>query len=472
MQEFLEGLRERLGPSGLLSDPEAMAPYLTDWRKMFSGSALAVLRPTSTEQVAAAVRLCAAHGVGIVPQGGNTGLAGGATPMGQTPQVVLSLNRMTAIGAPDPVGMVIEAQAGAILQNVKEAAAGCGRQLPISIAAEGSATIGGVIATNAGGVNVLRYGMTRDFVLGLEVVLADGRIMSGLKQLRKDNAGFDWKQLFIGSEGAFGIVTAAILRLTPQTRHRSVALLCLQDLAAALNLLSLFQDRLGEAITAFELIADDAMRLVEENCGLTAPVSGGAWYVLVEASSSLDGLVPAVEAALEVAFDKGLIVDGTLAASEHQAKALWALREHVTEAEARAGKSLKQDVSLPIGQLSAFLEDLSQSLREFAPSSRANIFGHLGDGNLHTNIILGDTPPALCDFITGMVHDRVVARGGSISAEHGLGQYRIPEWQRLTPGSEQDLGAALKGALDPKGLMNPGKGVVELLPQRTGKVMS
>ncbi|MCA3447747.1 MAG: FAD-binding oxidoreductase [Rhodobacter sp.] len=460
MQSFLDGLRRILGPAGLITDPADMAPYLTDWRRMFSGTALAVLRPANTDQVSEAIRLCAQDGVAIVPQGGNTGLAGGATPMGPAPQVVLSLSRMTAIGTPDPIGLVIEAQAGAILQRVKEVAADCGRQLPISLAAEGSATIGGIIATNAGGVNVLRYGMARDFVLGLEVVLPDGTVVNGLKPLRKDNAGFDWKHLFIGSEGAFGIVTAALLRLVPATRHRSVALLAVQDLQAAIRLLGLFQDRIGETLSAFELISADALRLVETQCGLVAPVTGGNWFLLVEAVSSLDGLSAGVEATLETAFSTGWVQDGTLAATEQQAQALWALREHVTEAEARCGKSLKHDVSLPVWGMGDFLDSIQEGLAGMAPAARMNVFGHLGDGNLHVNVILGDTPAACATDITRLVHDQIATAGGSISAEHGLGQYRLEEWRRLTPEAVLDLCIGIKRAMDPKALMNPGKAIL------------
>ncbi len=459
MDPFLDGLSQHLGPAGLVTDPADMAPYLVDWRKAFSGTARAVLRPGTTDQVSAAVRLCERHGVGIVPQGGNTGLAGGATPAGPGPQVVLSLARMAAIGKPDPIGMMVEVQAGCILQTVKEAVAEVGRQLPISLAAEGSAMIGGVISTNAGGVNVLRYGMARDFVLGLEVVLADGTVVNGLKPLRKDNAGLDWKHLFIGSEGAFGIVTSAVLRLAPSSRSRQVALLCVKDLEAAISLLGLFQDRMGETLSAFELISADAMRLVENQCGLAMPVSGGAWFLLVEASSSLDGLAAAMETALEAAFNSGLVSDGTLAASEQQARSLWALREHLTEAEARAGKSLKHDVSLPLRRMEAFLERIGARLDEMAPAARLNTFGHLGDGNLHMNVILGDTPAELASKISAMVHDLIVEAGGSISAEHGLGQYRLEEWQRLTPKAERDLAIGIKKAIDPNGLMNPGKAI-------------
>ncbi len=459
MPGLMSGLRERLGPAGLVTDPAEMAPHLVDWRGMFRGTALAVLRPSSTEELAAAVRLCAAEGVAIVPQGGNTGLAGGATPLGAAPQVVVSLARMTAIGPPDPIGMVIEAQAGCILHNVKQAAEAAGRLLPISLAAEGSATIGGIVATNAGGVNVLRYGMARDFVLGLEVVLPDGSVVDGMRRLRKDNAGPDWKHLFIGSEGAFGIVTAAVLRLAPLPRRRAVALLAVPDLAAAISLLGLFQDRIGEVLSAFELISAAAMQLVATQCGLIAPVAGGGWFLLVEAASSLEGLTPAVEAALEAAFAAGLVLDGTLAASEQQARALWALREHLTEAEARAGKSLKHDVSLPLQRMGGFLDEMAARLSVLAPAARVNVFGHLGDGNLHVNVLPGETPPERAPAITRMVHDLIAAAGGSISAEHGLGQYRLEDWRRLTPWPERALSLGIKRLLDPDGRMNPGKAI-------------
>ena len=459
MPGLMSGLRERLGPAGLVTDPAEMAPHLVDWRGMFRGTALAVLRPSSTEELAAAVRLCAAEGVAIVPQGGNTGLAGGATPLGAAPQVVVSLARMTAIGPPDPIGMVIEAQAGCILHNVKQAAEAAGRLLPISLAAEGSATIGGIVVTNAGGVNVLRYGMARDFVLGLEVVLPDGSVVDGMRRLRKDNAGPDWKHLFIGSEGAFGIVTAAVLRLAPLPRRRAVALLAVPDLAAAISLLGLFQDRIGEVLSAFELISAAAMQLVATQCGLIAPVAGGGWFLLVEAASSLEGLTPAVEAALEAAFAAGLVLDGTLAASEQQARALWALREHLTEAEARAGKSLKHDVSLPLQRMGGFLDEMAARLSVLAPAARVNVFGHLGDGNLHVNVLPGETPPERAPAITRMVHDLIAAAGGSISAEHGLGQYRLEDWRRLTPWPERALSLGIKRLLDPDGRMNPGKAI-------------
>lgn len=457
MQAFLSALQVLLGPQGVLTAPKDMAPYLTDWRQMFTGSALAVLRPASTDQVAGAVRLCGEHGVALVPQGGNTGLAGGATPTGPKPQVVLSLARMNRIRDIDPTGLSTVVEAGVILQTLREAVAAEGRLLPISIAAEGSTMIGGVLATNAGGVNVLRYGMARDFVLGLEVVLADGTVVGGLKRLRKDNAGFDWKQLFIGSEGLFGIITAAVLRLVPAPRYRVVALLSVPDLDRALAILRLFLDRIGETLTAFELISCDAMNRVEQHFGLSAPIAPSTWFLLVEASSALEGLNGATTEALAEAFEEGLLTDGTISTSESQAQALWALREHITEAEARSGKSLKHDVSLPVRRMSGFLDALQAQLPDLARSAQLNVFGHLGDGNLHVNIILDPAEWSKAASITSAVHDKVVAEGGSISAEHGLGQYRLAEFRRLTPKPEQDLVQGLKSLLDREERLNPGK---------------
>ena len=460
MQGFIARLGETLDPAGLLTNPAEMAPYLTDWRHVCTGEAVAVLRPGSTEQVAKAVRICAEHDVRIVPQGGNTGLAGGATPTGIGPQVVLALARMNRIREIDRTGLVAEVEAGVILQTLREEVAKKGRLLPVSLASQGSAMVGGIIATNAGGVNVLRYGMTRDFVLGLEVVLADGTVIGGPKRLRKDNAGYDWKQLFIGSEGAFGIVTAASLRLVPAPRYRTVALVTVADVGAAIDLMDLFLDRIGETLTAFEMISGRSMRLVDEKLGMQAPMSNGQWYLLIEVSSSLAGLREETEATLASGLETGLILDGTLAATELQADAIWALRENITEAEARAGKSLKHDISLPLARIAGFLDLFETQLADLAPSTRSNVFGHLGDGNLHVNVTLeGSELPDLKAAITAMVHDLAFDVGGSISAEHGFGQLRLDEYRRLAPKAEQDLLSDLKSVVDPARRLNPGKAI-------------
>jgi FAD/FMN-containing dehydrogenase len=449
--------RALVGADAVVTDPAAMAPYLTDWRGMFTGRAACVLRPRNTAEVSAILRHCDGAGIAVVPQGGNTGLAGGATPDAGGLQVVLSLSRMAAIRDIDPTGLSVEVEAGAILQTVREAVAGAGRLLPVSIAAEGSATIGGIVSTNAGGVNVLRYGMTRDLVLGLEVVLADGTVVNGLRRLRKDNAGQDWKQLFIGTEGSLGIVTAAVLRLVPRPTRRMVALISVPELPAALTLFDHALSTIGEALSAFELISAPSLDLVARHFSLTPPVAGGEWYLLIEAASTLPGLHAAAEALMEHAFTEGWASDGVIAASEAQADGLWALREHVTEAEAREGRSIKHDVSVPLRAMPRFLSRFAAELARIAPEARPNIFGHLGDGNLHVNVLL--PPDCAAEPVMRAVHDLVAGEGGSISAEHGLGQYRLGEWERLRPAPERALVTRVKRALDPRGVLNPGKAV-------------
>jgi FAD/FMN-containing dehydrogenase len=455
MQECLAALRNGLGAAGVATDPQAMEPYLTDWRRAFHGQAMAVLLPGSTEEVAEAIQICARHGVGVVPQGGNTGLAGGATPAGPAPQVVLSLARMQRLRKIDPIGMTMEVEAGMPLATARRIAAEAGRAFPVSIASEGTATVGGIIATNAGGVNVLRYGMARDLVLGLDVVLADGARLNGLRHLRKNNAGVDWKQLFIGSEGALGVVTAAVLRLVPALHHRRVALLALADLRAVLDLFGQVTESCGEALTAFELISPQAMELVARHMGRAAPVEATGWTVLVEFGSSLPGLDTALEGLMESAFARSFVQDGTLASSERQAADLWALRENITMAEAVAGPSLKHDISVPISSLPQFVARFEVALREIDPAARPNLFGHVGDGNLHANVI--GFHPDKAGQIARAIHDLAWGLGGSITAEHGLGQYRLSEFERLAPPEEQAMLRRLKAALDPEGCLNPGK---------------
>ncbi|GAW33535.1 putative FAD-linked oxidoreductase [Roseovarius sp. A-2] len=455
--DFLERLRAATSDAAVVTDPDMMAGHLTDWRHMFTGQALAVLRPGSTQEVSRLVRLCAEANVAIVPQGGNTGLAGGATPQGDMPQVVLSLAGMNNIRLVDPVGLCIEVEAGAILQSVRDAAAAEDRLFPVSLAAEGSASIGGIIATNAGGVNVLRYGMTRDLVLGLEVVLADGTVIDALRPLRKDNAARYWKQLFIGSEGVLGIVTAATLRLVSRPLHRSVSLVSVPNVQTALSVFGRAQTVLGDALTAFELMEAAALERVESHFDLTLPVQAGAWYLLIEAGSTLAGLTETVEAMLEDVFEQGWAADGVVASSGAQAEHLWTLREHITEAEAKSGHSVKHDVSLPIVAFPAFLETFRTRLPDVEAEASSNVFGHLGDGNLHVNVLLPEE--AGSTGVMRFVHDLVHAHGGSISAEHGLGQYRVAEWERLTSRAEQMLLRRIKMALDPHGILNPGKGL-------------
>ncbi|MDP8917328.1 MAG: FAD-binding oxidoreductase [Pseudomonadota bacterium] len=453
--DLLQRLNGLLGPAAVFTEDADLEPYSVDWRRLFPGRPACVVRPSSTAQVAQIVQICREAGAALVPQGGNTGLAGGAVPDASGTQVVLSLNRMAAVRDVDAVGMTIEAEAGCILKVAQDAASAAGRLLPISLAAEGSATIGGVVAANAGGVNVLRYGMTRSLVLGLEVVLPDGTVANGLRRLRKDNAGYDWKQLFIGSEGTLGIVTAAILRLLPQPKHSVTALLSVADPAAALRLLALAQDELGDQISAFELISATSMQLVAKHAGLKAPIAEGEWFVLIEAASSLAGLREAAETMLGAAFEQEIALDGVIAESGAQAAQLWGLREHVTESEAREGKSVKHDVSVPLTEVPRFLVEAGEALAAGAPGTRVNAFGHLGDGNIHYNVLVDASHDA--GVVNRIVHDVVASFGGSISAEHGIGQYRVGELARYRAATEMELARRIKRALDPDGLLNPGK---------------
>lgn len=452
---FLSRLSTLLDPRGLVTDPTDMAPYLIDWRRLFQGQALAVVRPRTASEVAAVVAACAEAGVAIVPQGGNTGLAGGAVPTGARAQIVLSLSRLNTIRRVDRVGLLMEVEAGCVLQTAQEAARAAGRLLPVSLAAEGTAQIGGIVATNAGGINVLRYGMTRQLVLGLEVVLADGTLVQGLRHLRKDNAGYDWKQLFIGSEGTFGLVTAAVLRLVPAPRHSGTALVAVPTPEAALALLARMQDAIGDQVSAFELISALSFELLEQHCALKPPLSAAPWFVLMQADSSLEGLAARLEEVLAEALDAGEAQDGVVAASQTQARQLWALREHITEAEKRAGESVKHDVSVPITQVPAFLAQAQAQLAAAHPGARANMFGHLGDGNIHFNVLIPEGTDKAA--LNRTVHDVVASHDGSISAEHGIGQYRVSELAHYQSAPEQALTGRLKRALDPRDLLNPGK---------------
>ena len=451
-----ERLEKALGPQGVIADAAGMARYLTDWKRSVTGEALCVARPASTGEVAKVVRLAAEAGVPIVPQGGNTGLSAGAVPLPAGRQLLLSLERMRAIRACDPVGLVLEAEAGCVLQTAQERAKAEGCLLPISFAAEGSATVGGVVSTNAGGVNVLRYGMTRAQVLGLEVVLADGQIVRGLRRLRKNNAGYDWKQLFIGAEGTLGVVTAAVLRLVPLPRHQVTSLLAVESPAAALELLALAQREIGDQISMFELMSPTSVELLATELGRAAPIeAGGGWLVLTEFASSLPGLAEAAEAVLAAALEQGIAHDAVLAQSEAQRAALWSLREHLPEAELRAGPSAKHDVSVPVSAAPAFLAAADRALAGEPSPPRVNAFGHLGDGNIHYNVLLGQAHDV--GRINRLVHDVVTAMGGSISAEHGLGQYRVAEWARVAPPEEVALARSVKRQVDPQGRFNPGK---------------
>jgi len=459
-------LADIVGGRNVLRDGDAdAAPYLVDHRARYHGHARAVVRPSSTAEVAAVVRACADAGVPIVPQGGNTGLCGGATPSVAGDAVLLVLTRLDRVRAVDAANATMTVEAGVALARVHEAAAAHGLMFPLSLASEGSCTIGGNLSTNAGGTAVLRFGNARDLTLGLEVVLADGRVLDGLRGLRKDNTGYDLKQLFVGAEGTLGIVTAAVLKLFPAPQSRVTALAALRDVGAAVELLRVGKGILGDRLVGFELISDVALRLSQQHHpGSADPLPGHAWYVLLQADdAAADAPVESlVEAALGGAAERDRVQDATIAHSDEQAKRLWALRENISEAQRREGPNIKHDISLPVSAVPAFLSASERALAAALPGVRFVVFGHLGDGNLHYNLsapegrppeaFMGEMPRA-----NRIVHDLVTQAGGSISAEHGIGQLKRDELTRYKSAVELELMRKIKQALDPKGLLNPGK---------------
>jgi FAD/FMN-containing dehydrogenase len=464
--DFLQRCREIVGPDYVLTAPEDCAPYLTDWRGRFTGRALAVLRPNDPQQVAQLVRACADARVPLVPQGGKTGLVLGGVPDASGQAVVLSLARMKRIRALDPVNRTITVDAGCILHDVQQAAAEQGCLFPLSLAAEGSCTIGGNLSTNAGGTAVLRYGNARDLCLGLEVVTPHGELWSGLRGLRKDNTGYDLRDLFIGAEGTLGVITGAVLKLFPQPKASITALVALAAPRDALALLNLMQDHCGASLTGFELMSDYCMRLVATHFPhLPTPfVKRHPQYVLLEVSSSESEqhAVGLLEQALEQAVDRDLADDAVLATSSAQSRALWHLREHIPLAQAAAGKNIKHDISLPVSSIADFIDTTDARLKQAFPDCQVVCFGHLGDGNLHYNVAPPEGQPhdqflANQQEINRIVHDSVEACSGSISAEHGIGALKRDDLVRYKSKVELDMMRAIKAALDPLGIMNPGK---------------
>jgi FAD/FMN-containing dehydrogenase len=454
-QGLLDQLAAICGPGGLLTDAGDILPHVTDWRGVFTGSALAVARPADSAAVAACVRACVDAGVAIVPQGGNTGLAAGATPLGLERAIVLNLARMRRIRALDAAGFTVCVDAGCVLADVQTAALKADRFFPLSLAAEGSAQIGGLIATNAGGTAVLHYGSMRALVLGLEVVLPDGTIANGLRALRKDNAGYDWKQLFIGSEGTLGVITGAVLRLFARPAHRVTTLLAATTANDAIATFGDLQEALGEALVGCELFSERAvsLRLAQEP-QLARPLTEHPWYLLAEAASSLPGLRDGVEAALALASERGHIADGVIAESGAQAAALWSWRETISENERRVGTSAKHDVSVAISEIPAFLERATTAVERDHPGTLVLAFGHAGDGNIHFNVLLG--VDARAEDVNRTVHAIVRDFRGSITAEHGIGRYRRDELPAHRSPAELTLMHAVKTAVDPRGVMNPG----------------
>lgn len=463
---LLDALTELLGPRGLLTAPGDIAPHLADWRGLYQGASPCVIRPASTAEVASAVRLCAEAGVPIVPQGGNTSMVGGAVPDEGGRQVVLSLARLNRIRDIDPVDMTMTAEAGVVLKTAQTVAAEAGCLFPLSLGAEGTATIGGVLSTNAGGNTTVRYGNARELMLGLEVVLPDGQVWNGLRRLRKDNTGYALRHLFVGAEGTLGIVTAAVLRLFPRPRDSALAFCAVADEEAALSLFRRFRDRDEGAVRAFEYMSGTGVDLCIRHIeGVTLPLETRAdHYVLVDLASSRPdaGLRGMAEAVLEEALEAGEVLDATLAESEAQAQKLWRIREEHPEAQKREGASVKNDVSVPVSRVPEMIRRCSAALVELIPGSRPVPFGHIGDGNIHMNLEQpeGMDPAAflarshdIMDCVNAIVRDL----DGSFSAEHGIGRLKtdmMPAWRG---GAELDAMRRIKAALDPRGLMNPGK---------------
>jgi FAD/FMN-containing dehydrogenase len=463
---LIAALGQALGPAGMLTDPADTAPFATDWRGLYHGRTAAVLRPATTAEVAGCVRLCAAARVSLVPQGGNTSMVGGAVPAEDGSQLVLSLARLARIRALDTLDLTLTVEAGVTLKAAQDAAAAAGCLLPLSIASEGTAEIGGVLATNAGGNNTLRFGNARERVLGLEVVLADGSVWNGLRRLRKDNTGYCLRQLFVGSEGTLGIITAAVLRLEPAPAERVAAFAALPSPAAALALLGRLQRHDAAALTAFEYMSQAGLDLVLAHIpGTRLPLAQpGPHYALIDLSTPRPGtgLAEALEGVLGEALEAGEVLDATVALSEAQRQALWKLREEHSEAQKRAGASVKNDVSVPVPAIPEFLARAADAGRALVPGVRVAPFGHLGDGNIHFNFVQPEEMNeaaflAESEALMEAVNAVVRALDGSFSAEHGVGRLKPQMLARWRGGAELLLMRRIKQALDPGGLLNPGK---------------
>jgi len=466
-QTFLDQAAALLGPRGFTRDPELTAAWLTDWRGRYTGQACAMASPANTQEVAALVRLCAAHGVGIVPQGGNSGMSGGATPDASGAQLLLSLRRLDTIGPVDVGARQVTCGAGVILHSLHQAAEAAGLRFPLTLGGKGSATIGGLVSTNAGGTQVLRHGSMRAAVLGIEAVLADGSVFSALTPLKKDNRGFDLKQLFIGAEGTLGVVTAATLRLVPALAGRRVIWAGLGSIAQARELLILAERAAGAELEGFEVVPQNCLSAVLDHLpDARAPLAGQhAWHALIELGSEdpaqdLDALALAL---LEAAQAQDIIADATIAASETQAEAFWTLRESISGALRAKGAAVQHDIAVPVADMAAFIAMAIPTIEAEFPGCKAFAFGHLGDGNVHFHVtapagaVRGEWEPGQGKAASRRVHDLVTQWHGTISAEHGIGQMKRDELARLGDPVALRIMAQVKAALDPQGLMNPGK---------------
>ncbi|WP_260923805.1 FAD-binding oxidoreductase [Novosphingobium sp. 9] len=467
-QTFLARAEALLGPRGFTRDPDLLSPWLTDWRGRYTGKALALASPADTAQVAALVQLCAEAGVPIVPQGGNSGMSGGATPDASGHAILLSLRRLNTLGAIDTDARQVTCGAGVILQTLHEAAEAQGLRFPLSLGGKGSATVGGLISTNAGGTQVLRHGSMRALVAGLEAVTPTGEVFNALTPLKKDNRGFDLKQLFIGSEGTLGIVTAATLRLVPMFSDRVVIWAATQNLGDARRLLLHCERAVGEALEGFEVLPQHCLDAVCDHMPDTRrPLADAhAWHVLIEVVADrahADALRERCEEMMAKAFEAELLEDAVFAANETQAEAFWLIRESISPAERERGPAVQHDISVPVEKMPDFVEATAPMIEAKWPGTEAVAFGHLGDGNVHYHVIA----PAVTDGpawqattakeISRYVHDLVTEWGGSISAEHGIGQMKRDELERLGDPAQLSLMRAVKQALDPQRLMNPGK---------------
>jgi len=464
--QLLETLAGRLGPKGFTADAEDLTPWLEDWRGRYRGAAAAMVSPASTEEVSFIVRLCAQAAVPIVPQGGNTSMVGGATPSGHGDALLLSMRRMNRIRSLSAAANSAVCEAGVILSTLHEAAAAEGRRFPLSLGAKGSATIGGLVSTNAGGTQVLRFGTMRSLIQGIEAVLPDGSVFDALTPLKKDNRGYDLRQLLIGAEGTLGIVTAATLKLVAAIGSRTVAWIGLSSAEAALELLHRLESRLGTAVESFELVPEAALQLVLAYVsGTRSPLTGRhRWHVLVEVTAPPEAPSPEGElgVALQAALERGLVEDAAVAGSEAQAQDFWRIRDSISEAERKDGPAAKHDVSVDVAEMPRFMTDAAAAVETSFPGTRVIAFGHLGDGNVHFNVrapegAAQDWLEGEARAVTMFVHDLVTAAGGSISAEHGIGQMRLAELGRLGDPARLAAMRAIKHALDPAGIMNPGK---------------
>ena len=456
--QLIAAVHQRFGPRAAITDPGEVEPWLTDWRGRFHGRSAAILAPGSTEEVAAMVGLAAQLGVPLVPQGGNTGMVAGATPPEDGSALILSLRRMNRLRSISAEANVAVAEAGMILAELHERATEVGRRFPLTLGSRGSCTIGGLIATNAGGTQVLRFGTMRALVAGVEAVLADGSIYDGLTALKKDNRGYSLDQLLVGSEGTLGIITAAALKLVPAVAARAVAWIGVADPQAALDLLRRLQ-RESDMVEGFEIVPASSLDLVLKHIpGARSPLTGKhPWHVLVEATSAdvARSHSAELERLLGDALEQGRIEDAAIASSEAQAEAFWRIRDSISEAERASGGSIAHDISVPVDAMPGFMVAAAAEVERAFPGVVASAFGHLGDGNVHFHVRTGD--PGQAPAITHMVDDLVTAAGGSISAEHGIGQAKLEELERLAPPGRIAALKAIKHALDPQGIMNPGK---------------